>query len=299
MALLDGRWGRRPHDNPMSGVSERNAGFRFQVILCQSDAYMYECRVQLSVAKYNTVPYEQIHTARRTHVGQGVMARQSTQTLGKTAEACRAVWCLRLPSGTFPYEVELDAYMPYAKSSKPPNGPWPVVVYFHGGGWTYRNRKYIPVTVVEFLRERRCICKRGVSSAAVRVERIAHSVGYGRRDGLLAQLRAKELCVDANRTLLMGNPAGGHLALMTGFTSLPDPVVRGIVDFCAVKPSDTDFAIDYPETSSYFKFTENKEWMKRYFTYYAYRQNDSASLMVHGMDDVLVPISRSYHLARF
>ena len=199
----------------------------------------------------------------------------------------------------FPTTLNLDAYMPYTKSLKPPNGLWPVVVYFHGGGWTYRNRKDIPVTVVEFLRER------GVAFVSVEYRLLQHGwngshILSDTADAMayLHSHGAKELGVDANRTVLMGNSAGGHLALMTGFTSPPDQVVRGIVDFCAVKPSDTDFATDYPVTSSYFKFTENKEWMKRYFapTMHVGKMTPPV-LMVHGMDDVLVPISTSYHLA--
>ena len=199
----------------------------------------------------------------------------------------------------FPSKMKLDAYFPQQKSLKPPSGLWPVVVYFHGGGWTYRNRRDIPVGIVDFLLER------GVAFVSVEYRLLQHgwngshiladaadAMAYLHMNG------AKELSVNMNKSVISGNSAGGHLALVTGLTSPKNQMVRGIIDFCGVKPSEKDLNRDYAETSSYYRFTENKRWMKRYFVPTLHvRKTSPPVFMVHGMDDVLVPISVSRHLA--
>jgi acetyl esterase/lipase len=112
--------------------------------------------------------------------------------------------------------LELDVYEPQGGL----RGPAPVHVFIHGGGWIAGNRRaansLIHLPVFEFLGARGVI---GVSidyrlvgnPAGTRVEDELADV----RDALRYLLRDHaRLGIDANRVVVWGSSAGGHLALL-------------------------------------------------------------------------------------
>ena len=67
-------------------------------------------------------------------------------------------------------ELKLDVYLPYSESLRNQNGGFPVVVFFHGGGWVYRTRKDYPIAVGVFKDAWCRIYKRRVSLVAAWLE---------------------------------------------------------------------------------------------------------------------------------
>ncbi|HEY4848979.1 MAG TPA: alpha/beta hydrolase, partial [Methylocella sp.] len=109
------------------------------------------------------------------------------------------------------WEAKLDVYQ--ARDATTPN---PTLVYFHGGGWVAGSKEASSLTFLPFLTmgwnvvniEYR-LAKISLAPAAVQDALCALRWVY--RNG-------KEYNVDTNRLVLMGNSAGGHLALTTGMS---------------------------------------------------------------------------------
>jgi acetyl esterase/lipase len=109
------------------------------------------------------------------------------------------------------WEAKLDVYQ--ARDATTSN---PTLVYFHGGGWVAGSKEGSSLTFLPFLSmgwnvvdvEYR-LAKISLAPAAVQDALCA--VRWVHRNG-------KEYNVDTNRLVVMGNSAGGHLALTTGMT---------------------------------------------------------------------------------
>jgi acetyl esterase/lipase len=94
----------------------------------------------------------------------------------------------------------------------PAADPAPVVVFMHGGGWESGNP-------AKFLRQAADWAARGWVTASIGYRLVPQAVWPGQLDDVLAALRfiashADELGADPTRVGLVGNSAGGHLALM-------------------------------------------------------------------------------------
>lgn len=130
----------------------------------------------------------------------------------------------------------LDYYEPPGVAA-----PWPVVVVIHGGGW----RSGAPTDLAPL---NRWMAGRGYAVAAVSyrlapdhpfpaaLEDVRAAVEYLEAD-------ADELGIDPDRIVLLGRSAGGHLALLTAYTSA-DPAVRGVISFYG--PTDLVWAWENP-----------------------------------------------------
>lgn len=107
------------------------------------------------------------------------------------------------------WDANLDVYTPQEGS-----GPFPTVLYFHGGGWTAGSKESSVLTFLPYLE---------MGWAVVNVEyRLARvSLAPAAVEDCLCALRwviqnAKEYRFDTTKIVLTGNSAGGHLALTTG-----------------------------------------------------------------------------------
>jgi acetyl esterase/lipase len=112
-------------------------------------------------------------------------------------------------------------------------GPFPTVICIHGGAWSSGSKSgYTPVLEM--------LAMRGYAAAAVEY-RFAPAYKFPAQldDARIAveylRAHAAELKIDATRMVVMGDSAGGHLALMIG---LKDHVegLRGVINLCG--PSD-------------------------------------------------------------
>jgi len=107
------------------------------------------------------------------------------------------------------WDAKLDVYQ-----SREATTPNPTLIYFHGGGWTGGTKETSSLTFLPFL---------DMGWNVVNVEYRLAKVSLAPaavQDGLCAlrwvYRNAKDYNVDTNRLVLMGNSAGGHLALTTG-----------------------------------------------------------------------------------
>jgi acetyl esterase/lipase len=119
--------------------------------------------------------------------------------------------------------LELDLYLPEG------DGPWPVVVHAHGGGWRRGSRRDpLPAMGQDFYES---LAARGFAVAAADY-RLS---GEARFPAPLEDVRAAfgwvrdhaaEHGLDAGRVFGWGDSAGGHLVLLAALTGAP---VRGVV----------------------------------------------------------------------
>lgn len=106
------------------------------------------------------------------------------------------------------WEGKMDLYLPSKE-----NGPTPVVINIHGGGWN-KGSKESQTGFNTFF-------KRGyaVANIAYRLSQqaTAPAAVEDTRCALIYLIKnAKELNIDLNKIVIMGGSAGGHLALMGG-----------------------------------------------------------------------------------
>jgi acetyl esterase/lipase len=112
--------------------------------------------------------------------------------------------------------LELDLYLPSSVA-----GPWPVVVYVHGGGWQRGTRRDPPPFLDPDFYDQ--IASAGFAVAAVdyrlsgearfpaQLDDVLAAVDWAGRDGTAHGL-------DTGRVFLWGDSAGGHLALLAALT---------------------------------------------------------------------------------
>ena len=109
------------------------------------------------------------------------------------------------------WEAKLDVYQ--ARDATTPN---PTLVYFHGGGWVQGSKEASSLTFLPFL-------NMGWNVVNVEYRLAKVSLAPAAVQDALCALRwvyrnGKDYNVDLNRLVVMGNSAGGHIALTTGMT---------------------------------------------------------------------------------
>jgi acetyl esterase/lipase len=106
------------------------------------------------------------------------------------------------------WEGKMDLYLPPAS-----NGPTPVVINIHGGGWN----KGVKESQTGF----NTFFKAGFAVANISYRLSQHATAPAAVEDARCALiyliqHAKQLNIDVNRIVVMGGSAGGHLALMAG-----------------------------------------------------------------------------------
>lgn len=109
------------------------------------------------------------------------------------------------------WEAKLDVYQARDAATASPT-----LVYFHGGGWVQGSKEASSLTFLPFL-------NMGWNVVNVEYRLAKVSLAPAAVQDALCALRwvyrnGKEYNVDLNRLVVMGNSAGGHLALTTGMT---------------------------------------------------------------------------------
>jgi acetyl esterase/lipase len=124
--------------------------------------------------------------------------------------------------------LRLDLYVPAG------DGPWPLVVWVHGGGWRNGDRKLLPETLapLDFFGR---MLRRGYAVASVDYRLSAEATFPAPLHDVKAAVRwlrghAPDLGLDADRFALWGESAGGHLAALAALTAdSADPTLEGDV----------------------------------------------------------------------
>ena len=205
------------------------------------------------------------------------------------------------------YENKLDIY-----SRRDVSGPQPTLFYIHGGGWTGGTKESAFMAVVPWLE-----MGWAVVNVEYRLAKISHAPAAV--EDCLCALRwvvghASEYHLDPSKIVASGDSAGGHLALMTGFT--PDsagldrecpandpkvglPKVAAVVNWYGI--TDVVDLLDGPNRKTYavawLGSAPNREEIARRVSPLTYvRAGLPPVLSIQGDADPTVPYSHSLRL---
>jgi len=190
-------------------------------------------------------------------------------------------------------KLSLDVYYPTS------GGPWPGVIFVHGGAWTEGDKAPLPVVptandyLVISINYRMYPAYRFPAmiedvKCAIRFLR-AHAAGYN---------------LDPERIALIGHSAGGHLAALAGLVderagwdvgpySEQSSRAQAVVEMSG----PTDLTGRFPEAVEELKsnvFGE-EQWVSASPVTYA-RPDAPPFLIVHGDKDAVVPVEQAYRL---
>jgi acetyl esterase/lipase len=210
------------------------------------------------------------------------------------------------------WEGKLDVY---AQRTAPNAPPAPVVIFIHGGGWVQGTKEGSMVRgVLPYI---------AMGYSVVNVEyRLANvSLAPAAIEDCRCALRwvvahAKDYGLDANRIVVAGESAGGHLALTTGLipanagfdrTCLTptEPRVAAIVDFFGITdiadlldgPNKKPFPETWPYTVQWLGNQPNRADIAKASSPLTYiRAGVPPTISIHGDADPLVPYAHSTRL---
>lgn len=175
-------------------------------------------------------------------------------------------------------------------------GPFPCVVFIHGGGWRAGDKR-------DFHDAISTVAAQGVVCVSVQYRFAPKHTFPAQLDDVKAAVRyvrehAKELKVDPDRIAAVGGSAGTHLALMLATTGDEDPKdatssgVRAAVSL--VGP--TDLTKRYPDASRYMledflgqDRKADRTAQEKASPLYHLNAGDAPVLLIHGTKDELVP----------
>jgi acetyl esterase/lipase len=140
--------------------------------------------------------------------------------------------------------LQLDLHLPGPEPTQPGgHGPYPLVIWIHGGGWREGSRQWMPGTVAPFGFHHRLLA-RGYAIADVDY-RLALEAPYpAQLSDVQAAIRwlrhyADRIGLDPGRFGALGESAGGHLAAMAGLLGHDSTAVQAVVNWYGV--ADLDF----------------------------------------------------------
>lgn len=158
-------------------------------------------------------------------------------------------------------EHKLDLYMPKADTDKG-SGPFPTVVWVHGGGWAGGDKADINNEEIQMNQLRDVLLEHGYAIAAVNYRLTPHGTFPEPMQDIAAATRylkshAGQFGLDPNRFVLGGDSAGAHLATMVAMTS-DKPDLQGSI---GVTEADTKVKaiVDYYGIYDLTKRTEDQQ----------------------------------------
>lgn len=196
------------------------------------------------------------------------------------------------------------------------DGPWPLVVWVHGGGWRTGDRRLLPGTIAP-LRFFERVQRRGYAVASVDYRLSAEARFPAQLHDVKAAIRwlrahAAPLGLDAGRFALWGESAGGHLAALAGLTA-GDAALEGDVGLTGVS-SAAHAVVDWYGVSDILAMggrspdsptaqllgappAEVRDLATQASPTEHAHGDAPPFLCMHGTDDKVVPYSQSEHLA--
>jgi acetyl esterase/lipase len=194
--------------------------------------------------------------------------------------------------------LHLDLHLPDG------DGPFPTVLWIHGGGWREGSRIWLPDSIAPFgLHDK--LLARGYAVADVDY-RLALEAPYpAQLTDVQAAIRwlrhhAAALRLDVNRFATLGESAGGHLAAMAALVGEGETAIQAVVDWYGA--SELDFGDSEDPSGSPAILLGGPVGERRDFARWAsprYRVHPAAPpfLLMHGVDDQVVPYEQSVTMA--
>lgn len=188
------------------------------------------------------------------------------------------------------------------------DGPFPLVVFLHGGGWISGDRTM-------YRDEAIWLVPQGYACACIDYRLaplypfptpVADCQAFIRyvREG------AQALAVDPNRITAMGNSAGGHLALMLGLcprdldrNGAAAERVNSVVDICGIADLRNPQVEHFPISMSFLEqfmdggYQGREELWTEASPMTYLDEGQGRYLILHGTEDDVVPVSQSERLA--
>ncbi len=199
--------------------------------------------------------------------------------------------------------LKLDLYLP-----KDLKAPAPILMFVHGGGWSKGKRGDYRYYCVKFAEQGYVVATisyrlRDVALFPAAVEDTKCAVRWMRAN-------AAKFDGDSDRIAMIGGSAGGHLAMMTGYsaddTALegtggnPDVSsrVQAVVNLYGPVDMTTEYARNHELIISYLgkSYAEAPDLYERCSPLHYVSADDSPTLIFHGSLDELVPISQAERL---
>ncbi|MFI8521568.1 alpha/beta hydrolase fold domain-containing protein [Streptomyces sp. NPDC085481] len=211
----------------------------------------------------------------------------------------------------------------------PGEGPFPAVVWIHGGGWLDGDRRYPPPTVPASLLHG-AVLAAGLALVSIDYRHSLEAPFPAQLHDVKAAIRyvrhfAADLGIDPDRIAVWGESAGGHLAALAGLVG-PDSAdakalegahgvgagdtgVRAVVDWYGVSdlvaiaehPMPVIPGVDFPDPyEALLGGTEaERPALARAASPVTYAEGPTPPpfLLIHGTGDGLVPYSQSEALA--
>jgi len=200
------------------------------------------------------------------------------------------------------YQNKLDVYQASGEQ------PHPTLIYIHGGGWVEGRKEEDVLEAIPFLEKGWSVVNveyrlAGVSLAPAAVEDCRCALRW-----VIAH--AKDYKFDANRIVLMGHSAGGHLSLITGMLPLSAGLdrecagdkelrVAAIIDWFGI--TDVNDLLEGPNMQDYAvmwlgSLTDREQVAKRVSPLTYVRPALPPTIMIHGDADDTVPYTHSVRL---
>jgi acetyl esterase/lipase len=202
------------------------------------------------------------------------------------------------------YENKLDVYRPSGDDVRP------TLVYIHGGGWVGGSKETSAFYLLPFLQKGWAVVN--VEYRLARVSLAPAAVEDCRCALRWVMQHAKEDHFDPSRMVVMGNSAGGHLALTTGMLpasagldrECPGPEdlkVAAIVDWYGI--TDVNDLLDGANLKTYAvtwlgSQTDREEIARRVSPLSYVRAGLPPTIMIQGDADPTVPYSHSVRLQK-
>ena len=204
------------------------------------------------------------------------------------------------------HESKLDIYR-----RRGPGGPDPVLIYMHGGGWVSGHKGDGMMYTLAWL-------QMGWDVINVEYRLAAVAPAPGAVEDCLCALRwivshSAQYQIDPSRIVVMGDSAGGHLALMTGMAPVsagldrpcnpsgdaPIPKVAGIVNWYGI--TDVTDLLKDPQhregTLQWFANVANREDLARRVSPVTWVRSDLPPIItIHGDSDPSVPYRQALEL---
>ena len=207
------------------------------------------------------------------------------------------------------HSVKLDLYLP-----EEGDGPFPVVVWIHGGGWKNGDKADCPPAKLGY-------CAKGYAAVSLSYRLSGVAPFPAQVEDVKAAIRwlranAKEYKLDKDRIGVWGVSAGGHLVCMLGLTGKTKEFdvgdhldqsseVQAVCNWCgpahlehAYEGLDMNTDLTKQLVQMYKEFLggsmdEKKELVKKASPYFYVHQDAPPFLHVHGTMDTLVPVEQS------
>lgn len=199
----------------------------------------------------------------------------------------------------------LDVYRP----EKPAATPVPALVFIHGGGWSGGDKKDYQIYTARFA-QRGYVCV-SVGYRFVKEARFPAAVQDTKCAVRWLRENAARLGADPDKIVAIGGSAGGHLAMMIGYSSdVPElegdgghagvsSRVAGVVDLYGPTDLTVPFAQNNPTAMNFFgkTYAEAPELYALASPLHHLDASDPPTLIFQGTIDSTVPVEQSDLLA--